>query len=58
MDRQAALLIYVQAVSREREGYLYQLALKKVRPIVRDMSPAEKEAYLNSQAFSSTLYHV
>ena len=46
---------YVQALRPERERYLYQHALNKVRVITRSMKPAEKEAYLQSDAFLSTL---
>ena len=46
---------YVQALRPERERYLYQHALNKVRVITRSMKPAEKEAYLQSEAFLTTL---
>ena len=46
---------YVQALRPERERYLYQHALNKVRVITRSMKPAEKEAYLQSDAFLTTL---
>ena len=46
---------YVQALRHERERYLYQHALNKVRVITRSMKPAEKEAYLQSEAFLNTL---
>lgn len=46
---------YVQALRPERERYLYQHALNKVRVITRSMKPAEKEAYLQSEAFLNTL---
>ena len=35
---------YVQALRPERERYLYQHALNKVRVITRSMKPAEMEA--------------
>ena len=46
---------YIRAVLSEREKWLYQSALNKVRVITRSMKPAEKEAYLNSDAFRNTL---
>ena len=46
---------YVQAVLSERENCLYQNALNKVRVITRSMKPAEKEEYLRSDSFRSTL---
>ena len=46
---------YVQAVTSEREKWLYQGALNKVRVITRSMKPAEKEEYLRSDAFRNTL---
>ena len=46
---------YVQALRPERERYLYQHALNKVRVITRSMKPAEKETYLQSEAFLNTL---
>ena len=46
---------YVLALRPERERYLYQHALNKVRVITRSMKPAEKEAYLQSEAFLNTL---
>ena len=46
---------YVQALRPERERYLYQHALNKVLVITRSMKPAEKEAYLQSEAFLNTL---
>ena len=56
MDRQEALAAYAQAVSREREEYLYQQALRKAQALMRSMSPGEKENYLSSQPFMNTLY--
>ena len=50
-----ALEAYIQAVLPERERWLYQHALNKVRVITRSMNPAEKAEYLNSEAFRSTL---
>ena len=38
-----ALEVYIQALLPERERYLYQHALNKVRVITRSMKPAEKE---------------
>ena len=49
------LSAYVQALLPERERYLYQHALNKVRVITRSMKPAEKEAYLRSEAFQALL---
>ena len=46
---------YIQAVLSEREQYLYQSALNKVRVITRSMKPAEKEEYLCSDSFRNTL---
>ena len=46
---------YIQALLPERERYLYQHTLNKVRVITRSMKPAEKEAYLQSEAFQNTL---
>ena len=46
---------YVQALLPEREKYLYQHALNKARVILRNMKPAEKEAYLQSEAFQNIL---
>ena len=58
MDKQDALPVYIQAVSREREEYLYQRTLDKVRAVTRSMSPEEKEKYLQSQAFQSAFYQI
>ena len=49
------LQAYIQALLPERERYLYQHALNKVRVITRSMKPAEKEAYLQGEAFQNTL---
>ena len=49
------LSAYIQALLPERERYLHQHALNKVRVITRSMKPAEKEAYLQSEAFQSLL---
>ena len=49
---------YVQALRPERERYLYQHALNKVRVITRSMKPAEKETYLQSEMFQSTLKQI
>ena len=58
MDRQKALALYIQAIMPEQERYLYQRALQKARPIMRNMKPEEKEAYLRSKAFGNTLYQL
>ena len=49
------LQAYIQALRPERERYLHQHALNKVRVITRSMKPAEKEAYLQGEAFQNTL---
>ena len=51
----SAMEAYVQALLPERERYLHQHALNKTRVITRSMRPAEKEAYLQSEAFQTTL---
>ena len=51
-------MAYAKAAMKERESYLYQAALKQARLTTRDMKPAEREAYLQSQAFSNLLYRV
>jgi len=56
-DRKA-LEVYIQSLLPERERYLYQHALNKVRVITRSMKPAEKTEYLNSEAFRNTLRQV
>ena len=53
-DRRA-LEAYVQAALSEREKYLYQHALNKVRVITRSMKPGEKEEYLQGESFRNTL---
>ena len=58
MDRDAALRAYIQALLPEREAYLYQRAVNKVRAITRGMSAGEAEAYYRGKAFASALYHV
>ena len=58
MDRQQALRAYAMAILPEREAYLREQALRKVRPITRGMKPDELDDYLGSKAFSSTLYRV
>jgi len=58
MDRQQALTLYAQAAAAEREQYLYQRALAKVRPVTRSMTPEEKEKYLQSQAFQNTVFQL
>ena len=57
MDERRVLEAYVAAILPEREGYLYQRALKKARPITRNMKPEEAEAYLRSKAFANILWH-
>ena len=51
----SAMEAYIQALLPERERYLHQHALNKARVITRSMKPAEKEAYLQSEAFQTTL---
>ena len=51
----SAMEAYVQALLPERERYLHQHALNKARVITRSMRPAEKEAYLQSEAFQTML---
>ena len=46
---------YIAAVLSEREAFLYQSALSRVRVITRSMKPSEKEEYLRSDAFRNTL---
>ena len=58
MDRQQAQALYAQAVAKEREDYLYQRALAKVKPVTRAMTEAEKEKYLQSQTFQNTLFQL
>ncbi len=58
MDRQAAMEAYLRELLKERESWLYQHALNKVRVITRSMKPAEKDAYLQSTAFANTLSQV
>ncbi|MBQ3423911.1 MAG: hypothetical protein IJH38_01775 [Clostridia bacterium] len=58
MDRQAALRAYIEAILPEQERYLESCAESKVRPITRNMSPGEAEAYRQSKAFANTLYQV
>ena len=58
MEKQEALPVYAQAALKEREDYLYRQALKKASALTRNMAPDEKEKYLQSQAFSSTLYQL
>ena len=52
---QAALEFYLKALREERENYLYQHALNKVRVITRSMKEAEREEYFHSQSFANTL---
>ena len=58
MDRQAALQAYIQALLPEREAYLMQRALNRVRAVTRGMSSEEAEAYYQSKAFTNALHHV
>lgn len=58
MDRQTALEKYIQAIMPERESYLRERALQKSRQIIAGMSAEDREAYLESQAFANTLYHI
>ena len=58
MSRQEALEAYIGLLMEERERYLYQHALNKVRVITRRMSAEEKAAYLDSSAFRTTLFQV
>ena len=58
MDRQRALEVYAAETARDREAYLYQHALNKVRVITRSMKPEERENYLQSEAFSGVLRQV
>ena len=58
MDRGDALAAYIRAVLPEREEYLYRRALNRARAITRGMSEQEKQAYLESKAFSSALYRL
>ena len=46
---------YIRCILSERENWLYQSALNKVRVITRSMKPAEKEEYLRSDSFRNTL---
>ena len=54
-DDAKVLEAYVLALRAERERFLYQSALDKVRVITRSMKPSEKEDYLRSDAFRNTL---
>ncbi len=54
-EDRAAQEAYIRSLLSEREQYLYQGALNKVRVITRSMKPAEKEEYLRSDAFRNTL---
>ena len=53
MDRQTALSIYTQALLEEREGYLYQRALK-AHAAPGGTEPGDKD----SRAFANELYHI
>ena len=54
MDRQEALKIYAQGVSRERERYLEQRVLQKAGR----MSHQEKTKYVQSQGFENAVYQL
>ena len=54
MNRQEALKIYAQEVSRERESYLEQRVLQKAG----HMTPQEKTKYLQSQAYENAVYQL
>ncbi|MBQ6234003.1 MAG: hypothetical protein IJJ80_10920 [Clostridia bacterium] len=54
MDRQEALKIYAQGVSRERECYLEQRVLQKAGR----MSHQEKTKYVQSQGFENAVYQL
>ena len=58
MDQPSALSSYCQAAAWEREQYLHAQAVKKSGAALRGLTAAEKDAYLGSQAFQSTLYHL
>lgn len=58
MEKQAALTAYIQALTEEREQALYRLALNKAKGITRSMNAGEREKYLESQAFSASLYQL
>ena len=58
MDQQEALQAYCAALSQERDQYLYQQAVQKSGAATRRMPAAERDRYLDSQAFQSTLYHL
>ena len=58
MDRQEALKLYAQEILRERENFLEQCAVRKVRPVTGRMTPQEKKEYLRSQAFENTVYQI
>ena len=46
MDRQEALQAYCEALSQEREQYLYQQAVKKSGAATRGMSASERDMEL------------
>jgi hypothetical protein len=54
MDRQAALQAYIQAIMPEREAYLLQRAMNKVRAITLGMSPEEADE--NSQFMIDNMF--
>ena len=58
MDRLEALRLYAQEILRERENYLEQCALRKVRPVTGRMTPQERKNYLRSQDFENTVYQI
>ncbi len=58
MDRLEALRLYAQEILRERENYLEQCAVRKVRPVTGRMTPQERKNYLRSQDFENTVYQI
>ena len=58
MNREEAQAKYAELMLRERESFLYQRALAKVRVITRSMSAQERENYLQGRAFQATYSQV
>ena len=58
MQDREILDAYTHALLQDREAYLYRRALSKAQVILRSMRPEEKEEYLHSQAFATTVYQV
>ncbi|MBQ7487692.1 MAG: hypothetical protein IJT77_09400 [Clostridia bacterium] len=58
MDTQSVLPLYIAAVLPEQEAFLYKRALSKADVLMRNMTKEEAAAYLDSQNFASTLYHI